>query len=239
MQETSALYKELFARYQAGERYVRFETRLQLGPAGEIEVEEKEIFALKTRHRMFPEDVPSAGGCVAGEIDIEVLPPAQTLPRQARIVPTVRLTDGILYSEWIQKGVFFIDTRATIPGAGYSILRIHGYDAMLAAEQDYLESSLSWPARDYDVVQEIAGIIGVEVDSRTLEQMIGYEVQFPVGYSCREVLGYIAASYAGCFVISDMGKLRLIALHGIPVETNYLVNESGDAITFGGDRILV
>jgi hypothetical protein len=45
--------------------------------------------------------------------------------------------------------------------------------------------------------------------------------------------------YAGCFVIDDFGKLRLVTLNGYPEETNYLINTAGLAITFGGDRILV
>ena len=35
------------------------------------------------------------------------------------------------------------------------------------------------------------------------------------------------------------GRLYLVPLVSIPPETNYLVTEYGDAITFGGDRILV
>lgn len=36
-------------------------------------------------------------------------------------------------------------------------LKIHGYDAILFAEQDYpADSKLTWPAKDIDVVREIA-----------------------------------------------------------------------------------
>ena len=35
------------------------------------------------------------------------------------------------------------------------------------------------------------------------------------------------------------GKLLLVPFGGLPEETHYLVEEYGDAITFGGDRILV
>ena len=67
----------------------------------------------------------------------------------------------------------------------------------------------------------------------------GYPVQYPAEYSCREVLGFIAAMYAGCFVISDLGELRLVALNSIPPETRRLITKDGFAITFGGVRILV
>jgi hypothetical protein len=39
--------------------------------------------------------------------------------------------------------------------------------------------------------------------------------------------------------MSDLGELRLITIYGIPKETRYLIEPSGFAITFGGDRILV
>ena len=45
--------------------------------------------------------------------------------------------------------------------------------------------------------------------------------------------------YAGCFVMSDLGELRLVALNGIPAETRYLIAAAGQPITFGGVRILV
>jgi hypothetical protein len=55
----------------------------------------------------------------------------------------------------------------------------------------------------------------------------------------REVLGFIAAMYGGNWVITKEGKLSLITLAGLPEETNYLVTNFGNPITFGGDRILV
>jgi hypothetical protein len=111
---------------------------------------------------------------------------------------------------------------------------------MLKAEQDYPESKLTWPARDMDVVREIAEFIGVPVDPRTDAIIIrNYFVQYPGEYSCREVLGYIAAMYAGCFVMSDAGELRLLTFYGIPKETRYLIAAAAQPITFGGVRILV
>jgi hypothetical protein len=45
--------------------------------------------------------------------------------------------------------------------------------------------------------------------------------------------------YVGAFIMTDEGKLRLVSILELPPETNYLIDEVGDAITFGGDRILV
>ena len=82
--------------------------------------------------------------------------------------------------------------------------------------------------------------MGVSVDPRTTAMITqGYTIPLPTGYTLREVLGYIAAMYVGCFIMSDAGELRLVSILELPPETNYLIDQLGDAITFGGDRILV
>lgn len=124
------------------------------------------------------------------------------------------------------------------------MLSIHGFDAMLKAEADY-PSGGTYPMLDKNVVSRIATAMGITVDSRTLSELNkGYLLELPVGYSMREVLSYIASMYCGNFIINDAGQLRLIGLNSIPPETNYLIDNSGFAITFGENpnevvRILV
>ncbi len=259
MQETSALYKRLLSEPH------QMETSLAVGDTGRLITERNETISfggvnilvarsgadsgyrenilksISTNGQVFAEDKPVVGGCISGEIDIEMFKPVGELPRMAQVVPYVRLTNGEEYSEWIQKGVYFIDTRETnTDDAGVAILTIHGYDAMLKAEQDYTGANLSWPNTDINVVKDIASLMGISVDTDTVRLInMGYTVQLPAGYTCREVLGYIAASYAGCFIISDVGELKLVTLSGIPKETRLLVDNVGYAITFGGTRILV
>lgn len=265
MQQTSALYQELLSDFQAGKPGVKYEPRLAIGETGVLITkqgdsitfggvsilvgasggdggyDESFLIAMETDNRVFSEESPTVGNCISSEIDVEMVKPFGELPRQARLVPYVRLTDGSRHSEWIQKGVFYIDTRTQKEdGSSIEKIVIHGYDDMLKAEQDYPASTLSWPAKDVDAVKEIAEFIGISIDARTLSLMTrGYTIQYPAGYSCRDVLGYIAAMYAGCFVMSDLGELRLVTIHGIPKETRYLIEKGGSVITFGGDRILV
>ena len=242
MQETSSVYNQILA----GGEY-RVETRLAAGskekPISSLDIffSEKELIKIKTKHGLFLNDALEVGSCVSGEIDVEMLYPTIEIPRQAKLVPQVRITNGTRVSEWLNKGVFFVDTRQKKNSStGIQRLVIHGYDAMMKAEQDYPASKLQWPAKDIDVVREIADHIGVELDRRTLEIITnGYMVQLPYEYTCREVLGYIAAMYGGCFVMNESGQLRLIVVSAIPVNTNYLVDENDNAITFGGVRILV
>jgi hypothetical protein len=147
-----------------------------------------------------------------------------------------------LVSEWIPQGVYFIDTRKTTANNdGLDILTLHGYDAMLKTEQPYASNDVAGDAPDTQYVQAIADAIGVDVDPRTWEIMSGYTIPFPLGYSMREVLGFIAASYVGGFVMTDEGKLRLVSLLGLPEYSreNLLADEYNDIIIFGEDAILV
>lgn len=233
MQTVSALYDSIMADPNHW-----FETKLVIDGVGEFA--ETQLFSISTNLQMF-QGAPTVGKAVAGEINIRMLLPSADIPTMATLRPYVRVCNAEDVSEWLPQGVFFIDTRErTKNDNGLDVLTIHGYDAMLKAEQDFVSATITGDSVDVDMVDAIAPIMGVEVDERTYAVMTnGYTVPLPAGYSCREVLGYIAAMYVGCFVMTDEGKLRLVSLLELPPETNYLIDEVGNAITFGGDRILV
>ena len=261
MQNTSALYNELIAQDNHW-----FETSLVIGEGGRLINEasdiilfggtailidtgspdsgfdETRLFSLVTSHAVFNQNVPVVGSAVSGEITVTMLNTPSPPPTMARLELFVRVTDGVRHSEWIPKGVYYIDTRETSRNSnGLDILSIHGYDSMLMFEQDYpSDNTHDYPLLDQTMVQFIADSIQINVDPRTFERMNkGYRFPLPVGYSSREVLGIIAASYGGNFIISDENQLLLIKLGDLPKETNYLVDSVGDAIVFGSDKILV
>lgn len=232
MQTTSALYQTIIA----GDHW--FETRLVIDGVGTYG--ETDLFAMSTTHEMF-HNSPTIGSAVAGEITVKMVYPQNvTIPTMAKLLPQVRACNETQQSEWISQGVYYIDTRErTVTGYGESVLELHGYDAMLRAEQMY-NGRITGDSTDIQMVNEIAYQMGVSVDSRTTTLMTAaYNIPLPTGYSYREVLGYIASMYVGCFIITDEGKLRLVSITELPPETNYLIDEQGDAITFGSDRILV
>ena len=199
------------------------------------------IMEMSVDLRMFSDQQPGVGGCLSGELTLKMLNPSDAIPRMAEIIPYVCVTNGSQTSAYIPQGKYYIDTREiTKNDDGLPILSLHAYDAMLKTEADFPDTLTSYPKVDTAVVNDIATAIGVTVDARTTALMTaGYSIGLPVGYSMREVLGNIAAMYAGNWVMSYDGELLLIAVNGIPPETNYLVDNSGDAITFGGYRILV
>lgn len=181
---------------------------------------------------------PVLGSCISAEIDLSLINPTVDIPRMALIEPYVRITNGTLTSEWLPKGKFYIDTREYTKNDAVDVMKIHGFDAMLMAEQ--LCPIENFPMTDIQAVNAVTTFLGFTVDSSVSGIVThGYSVPIPAEYSCREVLGYIAAMYAGCFIMDDFGSLRLVTVNGMPAETNYLINGAGFSITFGGDRILV
>ena len=90
-----------------------------------------------------------------------------------------------------------------------------------------------------DAVAEFCRIMDVTLDSRTALNA-NYTIDYPANdYTIRNELCFIAAAHGGNWIVTDEGKLYLVPILSAPPETNYLVEEYGDAITFGGDRILV
>lgn len=233
MQTTSALHKALL-------RDGRHRKEHKVVIAGAA-YRQPDIISLRTYGGAFSE--PDIGSCASRQIDLTLRSPSGTIPRRAKIQVYTRLVLDPQAAEWLPKGVFFISTRQADKLTGS--LTIHGYDAMRRAGDVWLTEDYhldSWPISQRAAVEDIARRMGVEIDPRT-----ALSNSFPVGYpvdengdlTMEDVLEGIAVSEAGNWVMSDEGKLLLLRFGDIPAETWYLVDEFGDAITLGGDRIIV
>lgn len=241
MQTTSSLYREIISGEHWKEcRLVIGDSRTVASSSGSDDASNEEtIVSMNTSCGLFPENNPAVGECISGEIYVTILKPKESIPRMCPVVPYIRVCNDEKQSEWIQRGVYYIDRRS-YSGKDNELMEIHGYDALLFSEADFPSSDADWPRKDIDVVRDIASDIGITVDPRTVEIMKnGYMVQYPADYSQREVLGFLAAMYAGSFVMSDTGELRLIQLNGIPEETFLLIDHAGFVLTFGGESIIV
>ena len=267
MRSVSNLYQTLMADPNHW-----FETRLEIGELGVLITEkadkitfgddattilvatggaeagfsEAELYDLTTIRKLFSNNVPEVGCCVSAEIDFHMRRTIATIPRMARLVPWVRVTNGEQYSEWLQKGVFYIDTREYTRNTDNVIATVHGYDGMLMSEQPFPSTDeAEWPLKDWQVVEIIAGAMGVTVDPRTWDIITahgdvnaGYDVQIPAIYTCRETLGFIGAMYAGNWTMNDLGQLRLVGLNEMPEDTSYLTDHVGYAITFADEGLV-
>ena len=177
-------------------------------------------------------DKLTIGQATSAMLDM-VFEPDGTIPTAAEIKCYIRLKDyGDVATDWLPFGTFYIDTRST---DAYGWMTITAYDAMLKAEQDYIDNSGTYPMAMSAAVNYICGKMGVELDSRS--QIAPYTVDSPTEvYTMREVLCGIAAASGGNFVITEEGKLRLIRLASptnsddVPVMSCDIL---GDAVTIG------
>lgn len=234
MQEVSARYQELLTGSHTKESRLLVD-----GTAyGESTIIKG---SLKTAIALFAGDTPAVGGAVAGEINVQLLGVlSSSVARMAELRPQVRLVgDSGDPSEWVAQGVYNVDKRSYNKQTG--VLTLHGYDKMLATEQWYTGDSSA--STDITIVNRICTQVGIELDSETAAFFNAsgrsYVIAAPTDYTCRELLQTIAGCYGGNWMMTAVGKLRLVLLDSIPAETNYLVDGVGNAITFGGDRILV
>lgn len=161
---------------------------------------------------------------------------ADSIPRGAVITRYARLKNGDFSTDWIEKG-WFIANRRTQDG---DVWGIEAYDYMRKAENEWIpDPSIEFPLSMKDAAEVIAELMGVSLDPRTILSE-SYFVDYPAeGYTMRNVLCFIAAANGGNWVMTDKNNLLLVPLFGMPTETNLLIDEWGDTITFGGDAILV
>lgn len=210
-------------------------TEVKLNIAGQ-EYTQSNIISVSISGGLF--DSPGIGNVNARQIDMEIIP-IGTIPRQAQIQVFARVCVDNLQSEWIPKGVFFFSTRELDKVSG--ILTVTGYDAMLKAENVWLNEDYvydNWPMPQETAVADIAQRMGIEVDSRTVLSD-DFPVEYPVDedgdLTMREALSFISVSDAGNWIITDEGKLRLIRFDDLPEVEGVLVTEHGAPIVFAGE----
>lgn len=207
------------------------------------EVPETELFSMRIAEHMLDKQF-AIGGAVAAEISVTMIDPVDwSMPRMAKLQPQFRVFNGTDISEWLPKGVFYIDTRERTKSVnGGNKITIHGFDAMLMSEQEY--PVVEWDtATDTEVLEEICENLGWTLDDDTAAffgtERAGYTLPMPVKYSYREVLQSIATVNCGNFVMDEYGHLRLVRFNALPTETYYLIDQNENKITIGGDHIVL
>ncbi len=223
-QQTSGLWKQLWRDKNTRKEYAFAIKNVWYGAESEI--------GHSVDSSLF--DQFSIGNAMAATLSLDLY--ADEIPRGAEIKRYVRLVNGSKVSEWLPKGVFYVNRRSCEDGRW----TIEAYDAMLKADIAWTpRPGFTFPATMEEAVNDIALSMEVELDERNVFYPYTMD-KYPEGeYMRRDALRDIAAAHGGNFVMSDAGKLRLVPLISFPADTNYLVTEYGDAILFGGVRILV
>ena len=240
MQTVSATYESILN----GEHWAECKVTIVDDLGVTQDVSESELFSVQIKEGALDNHF-ALGNAISSEINIVMIDPGEewTPATMGQIRVYVRICNDTQQSEWLPKGVFYIDTREKDRSVGdLNLLKLHGYDAMLMTEQDYPETS--WNTKsDYNVVKEICTYLGWTLESGTdtffQTTRAGYVLPTPYNYSIREVLQSIAAVNCGNFVMDEEGKLKLIRFNALPTETYYLITPAGSYITIGGDRIVL
>ena len=169
------------------------------------------------------------GNAVSASLSLAVRT-TDDIPKSAPVEILMRLTDGTTNSEWLPAGTFYISKRARDPVAG--VQSFECYDALLKGnaaldevpwttedgEQITTEDDVPimfnafYPRDMASLVTDIAIILGVELDARTvINTGAEYVVSNPAaGSTIRDLLGIVAAAHGGNWIITPNGKLRLV-----------------------------
>lgn len=207
MQTTSSVYQSILQ-----EENHHFEVKLNIAGS---DYGQDVIFSMKSDSRLF-ESAPTIGGTYSGTLEFSLLGDGADIPRMAVVKPYYRAVGASQTSEWLQKGEYYIDTRSVSQNeGGVVVFNAFCYDSMLKANAPYASSNLSWPATPKQVVNEIAGKMGVTITSyaSTVLNSSYVSIPMPVQYNMREVLGFIAAAYGGNWFINYEGQLDFKELY--------------------------
>lgn len=144
------------------------------------------------------------------------------IPANARIVPYLAIsTEGLTWdqaiypwqdmqipwtggsTEWLPLGEFFVDSREKIN----DVWTYTCYDKLVFADVAYI-SQLSYPATQKAVWDEICNRLGFSYDSSVVINP-SYQIQAgPAGYTCRQVLAYIAGANGASVFVGKDGVIR-------------------------------
>ncbi|BFH16498.1 hypothetical protein J6TS7_31030 [Paenibacillus dendritiformis] len=106
-------------------------------------------------------------------------------------------------TEWLPLGEFYIDSREKINEVWTYVC----YDKLITADVAYI-SQLSYPATQKAVFDEICTRLGFSYDGSVVINP-SYRIQAgPAGYSCRQVLAYIAGANGASIYMGKDGVIR-------------------------------
>lgn len=223
------------------DRWVKLAARGRFRMEAKARIGEKdyvEISAPKIERNLMSAPL-TVGTCSTGTLSLSILTNDE-IKSASPVVIMGRLTDGKIYSEWLEFGTFYINQRDT-SFAGLVVLDC--FDAMLKTNQNYLDgsdTSANWPKSMKAVVEEIAYRIGVGVDPRTkINTGSDYVVPYPSGKTMQQVLGDIGACHGGNWIITEENLLRLVPLVSAPDETFHVISHDYEKVKTNDGHLLI
>lgn len=154
----------------------------------------------------------SVGNVCSAQLSLDLMP-KETPPRMAEIVVKMKVFNEKQKSEFVNRGVFYIDEREAGP---YGRLSITAFDNALLSEKGFFADDIEyeWPASPTQVMGTVMSRIGAELDPRTVLSDDKIVEITDMDISCRAMASHVAAALAGNWVVTNEGKWLLVKLKG-------------------------
>ena len=242
MQTTSNNYKVLLENKQA-----EYEVGVYVGNTF-YSAEHIERDSMRTYGTLYNgKNGPTIGGATSREISL-TLKGYQPISKNAVIRPQVRrvlrnrLTGEITAaSEWLNKGVFYLDSRNPDDVSG--TIQLHGFDIMLILESIPGDLGTDWfgmTPKTYveTLVQKLTedGWTNVSVDERSTIYDNVFLLKPTERTNARQVMNWIATLHGANWTVSESGAFRLIPL-SVAYSEAVLANEYESVILIGNTAI--
>lgn len=221
MQETSALWKSMWATGQA-----RLESKAYIDGTEYTQISDPVISRAALLNSL------TVGNASSATCEFTVRT-NDTIPKGAEVIVVQRLVDGDTVSEWLPAGTFYISHRSKDPING--LLSLECYDGLLKTNVamptvipwtdndgnfittdtgEILYVTLHYPASMKMLLDDILYTLGMELDPRT---SIATGAQYVIesvnsGTTVNDVLKQIAAANGGNWIMTPRNKLRLVPI---------------------------
>ncbi len=177
-----------------------------------IEYREKDVQGTPNIEKPLMQE-PCIGRCCTGSLSLTIRQhPNETIPKGAPVHAFCRLKarGADTVTGWVDQGHYWISKRSK----SGELVSLTCRDNMMLAGQTYLDKTkfTQWPVSMAAVLNEIAALMGVRIDSRTeIKTGSAFRVDYPNDdVLMSEILSWIAAAHGGNFIMTESGKLRLV-----------------------------
>ena len=154
-------------------------------------------------------DDVSIGTTTMARVEVSAYTDKLLANREFLLEQGIELANGVV--EYMPIGYFTIQK----PSGDIDQVTFTAYDRMQKFEKPY-SSSLAYPTTSILILDELCQICGIEL-ATTLDNAIEVTENLK-GYTCREVLGYIASMHSSFACIDRYGRLNLRWYSDTPIE---------------------
>jgi len=178
-----------------------FETKALVGTTT---YDNTKVVEFDTEDSVVPSEDFSIGNVIPSKLTITIKT-TDSIATNAKITPSVRLYGASGWTEWVPLGSYYIDSR----NHQNDVWKFVCYDKLILAQQLYV-SALTYPIAMSSVMTEIAGQLGI-----TLDSSVGINHTYEIPYkdediTIRDMLSYIASAHGASVKMTKDEKLAFV-----------------------------